>query len=198
MIYEVSVAAQPRRPIAAVAATTTWERFPGQWPGMLDEVYACLRRAGVKSGCNVMIYRDLPEADRVDVEVGVEVNEPFPPYGMVIVSACLVRLIGVMRWPGGSPGHRINRTAPIHRGNRRNPSAGRRLREAHGSVIPGGLELPRLLDRHPKVVPEREFPGRRTPQTERPCWDQGAQAELKTWEESIAGAISGRPGEPVR
>jgi hypothetical protein len=57
MRYDVSVAAQPRRPIAAVAATTTWERFPGQWPGMLDEVYACLRRAGVKGGCNVMLYR---------------------------------------------------------------------------------------------------------------------------------------------
>ena len=52
---------------------------PGQWPGMLDEVYACLRRAGVKSGCNVMIHRDLPEADQVGVEVGVEVNEPFTP-----------------------------------------------------------------------------------------------------------------------
>src|SRR5229473_3033938 len=68
MRYEVSVAAQPRRPIAAVAATTTWERFPGQWPEMLDEVYACLDRAGVKGGCNVMLYRDLPEADQVGVE----------------------------------------------------------------------------------------------------------------------------------
>ena len=58
--YEVSVAAQPRRPIAAVAATTTWDRFPGQWRGMLDQVYACLGRAGVKGGCNVMLYRDLP------------------------------------------------------------------------------------------------------------------------------------------
>ncbi len=48
MRYEVSVAVQARGPIAAVAATTTWERYPGQWPGMLDEVYACLKRAGVK------------------------------------------------------------------------------------------------------------------------------------------------------
>jgi hypothetical protein len=51
MRYEISVAVQPRRPIAVVMATTTWERFPGQWPGMLDEVYACLNRAGVKGGC---------------------------------------------------------------------------------------------------------------------------------------------------
>ncbi len=87
MRYEVSVAAQPRRPIAAVAATTTWERFPGQWPEMLDEVYACLDRAGVKGGCNVMLYRDLPEADQVGVEVGVEVSDPFPAAGMVLGSA---------------------------------------------------------------------------------------------------------------
>jgi effector-binding domain-containing protein len=85
--YEVSVAAQPRRPIAAVAATTTWERFPGQWRGMLDQVYACLGRAGVKGGCNVMLYRDLPEADQIAVEVGVEVSDPFPTSGMVVVSA---------------------------------------------------------------------------------------------------------------
>jgi hypothetical protein len=31
---------------------------------MLDEVYACLSRAGVQGGCNVMLYRDLPEADQ--------------------------------------------------------------------------------------------------------------------------------------
>ena len=81
------MAAQPRRPIAAVAATTTWERFPGQWRGMLDQVYACLGRAGVEGGCNVMLYRDLPEADQIAVEVGVEVSDPFPSSGVVVVSA---------------------------------------------------------------------------------------------------------------
>jgi effector-binding domain-containing protein len=81
MSYEVSVAAQPRRPIAAVAATTTWDRYPGQWRGMLDEVWACLRQAGVKGGCNVMRYRDLPTAGHVAVEVGVEVT------GSVVMSA---------------------------------------------------------------------------------------------------------------
>ena len=35
MSYEVSVAVQPRRPIAAVAATTTWHRFPGQLQTMV-------------------------------------------------------------------------------------------------------------------------------------------------------------------
>ena len=60
MSYEVAVAQAARRPIAAVAITTTWREFPGQWRGMLDEVYACLRQAGVGSGCNVMHYRDFP------------------------------------------------------------------------------------------------------------------------------------------
>jgi effector-binding domain-containing protein len=84
---EIEVAAEPRRPIAAVVATTTWERFGGQRRGMLDEVYACLRQPGVGSGCNVMLYRDLPEADRIAVEVGVEVSSPFPPSGRVRASA---------------------------------------------------------------------------------------------------------------
>lgn len=87
MSYEVSVAAQPRRPIAAVAATTTWDRFPGQWRGMLDEVWACLRQARVKGGCNVMLYRDLPTAGHVAVEVGVEVSEPLAVTGVVVMSA---------------------------------------------------------------------------------------------------------------
>ncbi len=84
---EVSAAAQPRRPVAVVAAATTWERFPGQWRGMLDEVWACLRQAGVKGGCNVMLYRDLPQAGHVAVEVGVEISEPLPTTGAVVMSA---------------------------------------------------------------------------------------------------------------
>ena len=46
MSYEIEVAAQPRRTIAAVAWTTTGEQFPRQWRGMLDEVYAFLRQSG--------------------------------------------------------------------------------------------------------------------------------------------------------
>src|SRR4029077_12284475 len=87
MSYEGAVAAQPRRPIAAVAATTTWDRFPGQWRGMLDEVWACLRQAGGKGGGNVMLYRDLPTPGHVAVEVGVEVGESLPVTGAVMVSA---------------------------------------------------------------------------------------------------------------
>jgi hypothetical protein len=61
-MYEIEVAAQPRRAIAAVAWVTSWEKFPGQWRGTLDEVYACLRRAGTRGDCNVMLYRDVPDS----------------------------------------------------------------------------------------------------------------------------------------
>jgi effector-binding domain-containing protein len=83
MTYEIEVATQPRRTIAAVAWTTTWEQFPRQWRGMLDEVYACLRQGGTTGGCNVMLYRDLPDAGRIGVAVGVEVGGSFAQVGRV-------------------------------------------------------------------------------------------------------------------
>ncbi len=87
MRYVIELAEEPRRPIAAVAEATSWERFGGQWRSMLDEVYSCLRQGGTSGGCNVMVYRDLPEAGRVAVEVGVEVSGPFAPSGRVRASA---------------------------------------------------------------------------------------------------------------
>src|SRR5690349_24851176 len=100
MSYEVSVAVQPRRPIAAVAATTTWHRFPGQWRGRLDEVWAWLRQAGVKGGCNVMLYRDLPTAGHVAGEVGVEGSEPLAGAGAVMMSGLPAGLGGGARRRG--------------------------------------------------------------------------------------------------
>ncbi len=85
--YEIEVADQPAQAIAAVAWDTTGERFPREWRGHLDEVYACLRQAGVKGGCNVMVYRDLPEPGHIRAEVGVEVGAGFSPSGRVQLSA---------------------------------------------------------------------------------------------------------------
>jgi len=65
-----------------------------------------------------------------------------------------VRWIGVMRRIRGPLGYRINHTVPIHRGKRGEsfgwPAAFMGLM---GSVIPGGLELPRLLDGFLEAVP---------------------------------------------
>jgi len=72
------------RPTAVVAAATTWPDFPALWKGMLDEVWACLRAAGINRGCrNVMLYKD----DVPNVEIGVELLMPCPLDGRVVASA---------------------------------------------------------------------------------------------------------------
>jgi effector-binding domain-containing protein len=73
------------RPTAVVAAATTWPEFPALWKVMLDEVWACMRAAGINRGCrNVMLYRD--DAPGVSVEVGVELLMPCPLTGQVVAS----------------------------------------------------------------------------------------------------------------
>jgi hypothetical protein len=64
-------------------ATTTWQEFPALWRELSEEVWACLRRAGIDHGCpNVMLYRD----DVPNVEVGVEMAGSFAPLGRIIAS----------------------------------------------------------------------------------------------------------------
>lgn len=83
MRHEVTRIDAPARPTAVIAATTTWEAFPSLWPGLLDEVWACLRASGIDRGCpNVMLYRD----DVPHVEVGVELRQPCPLTGRVVAS----------------------------------------------------------------------------------------------------------------
>jgi effector-binding domain-containing protein len=70
-------------PTAVVAAATDWRRFPSLWPTLLDEVWACLRAAGIHRGCrNIMLYQD----DVPHVEVGVLLNQPCPLTGRVVAS----------------------------------------------------------------------------------------------------------------
>lgn len=84
MNYEVSAVEVGARPTLVVAAATTWPEFPSLWPGLLDEVWACLRANGIQRGCrNVMLYLD----DVPNVEVGVELGEPCPASGRVVASA---------------------------------------------------------------------------------------------------------------
>ena len=83
MAYEVVVSAQAAHPTIVVAATTTWQEFPGSWKGMLDEVWGFVAAAGLDRGCrNVMLYLD----DVPGVEIGVELLEPCQPVGRVVVS----------------------------------------------------------------------------------------------------------------
>ena len=83
MSYQVTAMDVAARPTAVIAATTTWEEFPGLWGQLLGEVWACLRAAGIERGCrNIMLYRD----GAPNVEVGVELNQPCPLTGRVVAS----------------------------------------------------------------------------------------------------------------
>jgi effector-binding domain-containing protein len=80
-VRELVVAAQPT---AVVAESTTWEEFPSLWPRLLAEVWAVVRASdGISPNRNVMLYGD----DLPNVEVGVEVGEPFGAVGRVVSSA---------------------------------------------------------------------------------------------------------------
>jgi effector-binding domain-containing protein len=72
------------RPTAVIAETTTWEAFRGLWADLLDEVWRTVRQSKlVIPGRNVMLYRD----DVPNVEVGVEIGEPFSRIGRVFCSS---------------------------------------------------------------------------------------------------------------
>jgi effector-binding domain-containing protein len=97
------------RPTLVVATRSTWSEFPTRWRPLLDEVWGCLRAAGVTGGCpNVMLYLD----DVPHVEVGVLMADHIPLTGRVVRSAL----------PAGTI------AATWHRG----PYSG--LREAHDAV----------------------------------------------------------------
>jgi effector-binding domain-containing protein len=84
-----------------VAAATTWQEFPTLWRPMLDEVWACLRAAGITSGCrNVMLYRD----STPHVEVGVELTRPCPLTGRVVASALPAGRVATTVHRGGYAG----------------------------------------------------------------------------------------------
>jgi effector-binding domain-containing protein len=81
--YEVRVVNIDARPSVVAGATTTWSGFGSLWKELLDEVWACVRAAGIERGCrNVMLYRD----DAPTVEVGVELAEPIALTGRVMRS----------------------------------------------------------------------------------------------------------------
>jgi effector-binding domain-containing protein len=83
MDHDVKIVATPPTPTAVVREATTWDAFPTRWSALLDEVWAFVRSSGLKAGRNVMVYLD----DVPNVEVGVEVSDPFPPSERVVASS---------------------------------------------------------------------------------------------------------------
>jgi effector-binding domain-containing protein len=83
MEHAVTIVTTAAAPTAVVREATTWEAFPNRWGQLLDEVWTFVRRAGVTAGRNVMLYTD----DVPNVEVGVEVSDPFPPSERVVASS---------------------------------------------------------------------------------------------------------------
>jgi effector-binding domain-containing protein len=86
MTVEVTVQTIEPTPTAVVAAAATWTEFPKMWGPMLDKVWSFLRGEApeglYKHGHNIMLYKD----DVPNVEVGVEVNDPFATAGDVVAS----------------------------------------------------------------------------------------------------------------
>jgi effector-binding domain-containing protein len=81
MIYEVAEVTAGEQRTAVIAEGTTWKAFPDLWPVLLAEVWDAVRsQDGVRPNRNVMLYKD----DRPNIEVGVEVAEPFTTTGRVI------------------------------------------------------------------------------------------------------------------
>jgi effector-binding domain-containing protein len=106
----VTIVETTAAPIAVIAARTTWERFPAEWPALLEEVWSFVRSTDVKAGRNVMLYRD----DVPNVEVGVEVESAVPSDGRVVASSL----------PAGRAASTIARGAP-----------GKALGQAHEAVL---------------------------------------------------------------
>ena len=80
--FDVKIVRAEPTPTAVVAETTTWAEFPRLWGPLLGEVWAFLRGSDLKTGRNVMVYKD----DRPRVEVGAEVGSTFAGNGRVVPS----------------------------------------------------------------------------------------------------------------
>lgn len=99
MSVAVTVVHVEASPTAVVAATTTWAEFPTLWKPMLDKVWSFLAAAPAglyKDGHNVMLYKD----DVPNVEVGVQVSQPFHAAGEVRSSALPAGLAATARHAG--------------------------------------------------------------------------------------------------
>ena len=80
MRYPVAEVTRPEQSTAVIAEATSWESFPALWRSLLDEVWAVVRATDeITPNRNVMLYKD----DVPNVEIGVEVAQPFAARGRV-------------------------------------------------------------------------------------------------------------------
>ena len=114
MAYEIDVIEVTATPLAAVTVVGNMPDFAQQIRRSLDEVYAFLKTNGSvrQKGHNVILY-DGPFKPGSRVEIGVQVDAPFPSAGNVVSTT--------------TPAGRVART--IHVG----PYAA--LGRAHGAVV---------------------------------------------------------------
>ena len=82
MSYEVRIASEDPRPLAAVRATTTQPRLGADIVRLLDLVWPVLREQGVRTDHNIVVYREA-RAGVLTVDVGVEVLSDFTPSSQV-------------------------------------------------------------------------------------------------------------------
>lgn len=82
MSYEVRIASEDPRSLAAVRATTTQPQLGTDIVRLLDLVWPVLREQGVRTDHNIVVYREA-RASELTVDVGVEVLSDFTPSGQV-------------------------------------------------------------------------------------------------------------------
>jgi effector-binding domain-containing protein len=80
--YEVRTELTGPRTLAAVRAVTTPQRLSADIIRLLDQVWPLLRRQGVRTGHNVVIYRTGTGGELI-IDAGVEVPEGFTASGEV-------------------------------------------------------------------------------------------------------------------
>jgi effector-binding domain-containing protein len=87
MAYEIRVESVEPRTIAAVRRRATSPQLSTVVPAACGEVWNFTKTAGIeRPGRHVAVYRDCRDG-QLDVEIGVEVQGPFPGDGNVFCSA---------------------------------------------------------------------------------------------------------------
>lgn len=83
MTYEVRTEHADGRPLAAVRATVDQRELGSMIISSLDKIWPVVREQGVRTGHNVVIYRE-GSGQALHIDVGVEVPDGFAPQGEIL------------------------------------------------------------------------------------------------------------------